>query len=207
MIRATVALLGVLAVTGCIPATISSPSRSVSLAQGDIIATSPEGYCIDDVASQPANDFAIFAPCATLGSPDPIPRVIGFATVQIGPADSGAILEDELALRDYLITDEGAALLSQEGEAERVDILSTQAFNDQVMVHFTDTGAPPFAGLQNEEWRAFTAIGGRLVTIGVRGLGAAPLADGPGATLLKRMLAGVKGATIDEVAEVLATDA
>ncbi len=205
MIRATVALLGVLAITGCTPATIS-PSRSVSLAQGEIVATSPVGYCIDDVASQPARDFVILAPCVTLGGGDAIPRVIGFATVQVGPADSGAILADELALRDYLISDAGTALLSQEGDAERVDVLSTQAFNGQVMIHFIDTGAPPSAGLQNEEWRAFTTIGGRLVTIGVRGLGAAPLADGPGATLLKRVLAGIKAVPIVEVAAPPATD-
>lgn len=171
------------------------------------MAEAPSGYCVDRVASQPANDFAILAPCATLGGADAIPPVVGVATVQVGPADSGAIAADEIALRDYLITDDGATLLSQDGDAERVDVLSTQAFDDRVMIHFTDTGAPPFAGLQNEEWRAFADVNGRLVTVAVRGLSTAPLTDGPGATLLKLILAGVRGAA-EVVAEAeTATDA
>ena len=194
MIRACAALSGVLAFAACTSTNFSAP-RSVSLGQGEVIAQTPAGYCVDALSSQPSNDFAMLAPCATLGGGDAVPTVVGVATVQVGPANSGSIVTDELALRDYLITDEGATLLSQDGDAERVDILSTQAFNDQVMIHFTDTGAPPFAGLQNEEWRAFTDVNGRLVTIAVRGLAAAPLTDGPGATLLKLVLAGVRSAT------------
>ncbi len=194
MIRAIVALLGVSTITAC-TLTAPTPSRSVSLGQGEVIATSPGGYCVDDIASQPADDFAILAPCATLGGSDDIPQVLGVATVQVGPADSGGVVtDDELALRDFLITDDGASLLSQDGDAEAVNILSTQAFDSQVMIHFTDDGPPPLAGLQGEEWRAFTAINGRLVTIGVRGLAVSPLQDGPGAALLRLILAGVEAA-------------
>ena len=187
------ALLGMLAISACMPA--GTATRSVSLGDGAVIATTPEGYCVDDVASKPARDFAILAPCATLGAEAAVPDVIGVATVQVGPADSGSIATDELSLRDYLITDDGARLLSQSGDAADVDILSSQAFNSQVMIHFKDAGPPPVSGLQGEEWRAFTNINGRLVTIGVRGLAIAPLTEGPGATLLKLVLAGVKAAT------------
>jgi hypothetical protein len=169
----------------------------VSLADGDILAVSPSGYCVDNLASQPRRDFAVLAPCATLGGTQGVPEVIGMATIQVGPADSGAIAQDEIALRDFLITDTGAGLLSQEGDAGDVTILSTQAFSDQVMVHFADTGRPPIAGLQAEEWRAFRDMNGRLVTIGVRGLAAAPLQDGPGAGLLKRILAGLQSTRAD----------
>ncbi|EBA13703.1 hypothetical protein [Roseobacter sp. CCS2] len=193
MIRLSVALCGVLAITACTP--VPTATRSVSLGQGEVVATTPAGYCVDDVASQTARDFAILAPCATLGALAGVPAVIGFATVQVGPADSGSVAADELALRDYLITQDGARLLSQSGDAKDVDILSSQAFNSQVMIHFTDAGPPPFAGLQQEEWRAFTNINGRLVTVGVRGLAVAPLNEGPGATLLKLVLAGVQAAT------------
>lgn len=193
MIRIVMALLGALAVTAC-TAQMNAPTRSISLGEGQVIATAPAGYCVDAISSQPANDFAILAPCASLGSDGAAPDVIGFATVQVGPAESGSIANDEIALRDYLITDDGTSLLSQTGEAETVDVLSTQAFNSQVMIHFTDDSPPPFSGLQSEEWRAFTNVNGRLVTIGVRGLTAAPLQEGPGATLLKLILAGVQGA-------------
>ena len=148
MIRAIIALGGVLAIIGCTP--MSSPTQSVLLGQGEVIATTPEGYCFDNVASQTNRDFAILAPCASLGGDQGIPDVIGFATLQVGPPDSGSIVSDELALRDYLITKRGVSQLSQTGDADDVDILSTQAFNNQVMIHFTDAGPPPMSGLQND---------------------------------------------------------
>lgn len=142
--------------------------------------------------SRPQDDFALLAPCTTLGAGEDQPEVIGVVTVQVGPQDSGLIAEDEIALRDFLITETGTQLLSRSGSAGDIRILSTQAFSDQVMVHFTDAGTPPFRGLQNEEWRAFRNVNGRLVTIAVRGLTTAPLRDGPGATLLKLVVAGVQ---------------
>ncbi len=190
MWRTSVAVCGVLALASCTPL---AATRSVTLGDGTVAATAPAGYCIDPVASQPRRDFAIITPCATLGGSGR-PDVIGMATLQVGPAESGTIAKDEIALRNFLITKSGLNLLSQSGNGDEITILSTQAFRDQVMVHFIDAGAPPIAGLQSEEWRAFRDIGGRLVTIGVRGLAAAPLQDGPGATLLKRILAGVKPA-------------
>lgn len=195
MIRTFVALCGALAIAACTPAI--TPTRSVSLGQGEIIATSPDGYCVDDISSQPQRDFAILAPCATLGSAEDVPELIGIVTVQVGPAESGDAAADELALRDFLITDDGASLLSQAGDAEGVEIISTQAFDSQVMVYFSDQSPPPLAGLQSEEWRAFKNINGRLVTIGVRGLAIAPLQEGPGATLLKLILAGVQAVAVE----------
>lgn len=197
MVRACVGLCGMLAIAACTP---PGPSKSVSLADGAILAIPPAGYCVDNLASQPRRDFAVLAPCVTLGGTQGVPAVIGMATIQVGPADSGSIAQDEIALRDFLITEAGADLLSHEGDASDVTILSTQAFSDQVMVHFADAGAPPIPGMQAEEWRAFSDIDGRLVTIGVRGLLAAPLQDGPGAGLLKQILSGVQS-TADDTSE------
>ena len=197
MLRVMGALFGVLAVTACTP--LGTPTRSVTLGQSDVVAATPAGYCIDGASSQISRDFAIVAPCATLDASLPGPDLVGFATIQVGPAGSGSIVADEVALRDYLITQDGARLLSQTGNAGDIDILSTQAFNSQVMIHFTDAGQPPLPGLQRQEWRAFKDVNGRLVTIGVRGLAAAPLQEGPGATLLKLMVAGVQPAnTVSE---------
>lgn len=192
MIRLLVGLVIGLGVAGCSPPTAS---RSVALLDGEIIAVTPDGYCVDGEASTPTKGFAVLAPCATLGEAELAPDIVGLVTVQVGPPQSGSVTGTEIALRDFLITDAGASLLSRSGNAGDVSILSTQAFNSQVMVHFTDSGPPPLAGLQNEEWRAFTDINDRLVTIAVRGLAVAPLQDGPGAGLLKLILAGVQSAT------------
>ena len=199
-------LCGMLAFAAC---TSPAPSKSVTLAEGEVFAVPPSGYCVDNVSSQPRRDFAVFVPCVMfdVGGDTEIdaPDVVGVATVLVGPENSGAIAQDEIALRDFLITDAGASLLSQSGDADDITILSTQAFSDQVMVHFADSGAPPFAGLQREEWRAFRNLNGRLLTIGVRGLSAAPLRDGPGAGLLKLILAGIQ--STPETEELDAPDA
>ncbi|WP_341367313.1 dihydroxy-acid dehydratase [Yoonia sp. BS5-3] len=180
------------AIAACTPV---APAQTVALAGGDVSVTTPAGYCVDGQASTPRNGFAVLAPCATLGAQTGAPSVIGVATVQVGAPESGTIMDDEAALRDFLITDAGNALLSSEGEGADVTILSTQAFDNQVMVHFADAGPAPLAGLQPEEWRAFTRANGRLVTIAVRGLAQAPLQDGPGAGLLKLVISGVKAVT------------
>ncbi len=147
----------------------------------------------------------MLASCATLGHSSAAPEIVGIATIQVGPPDSGRIAMDEIGLRDFLITDDGVRLLTKANNPDAVNVLSTQAFNDQVMIHFTDQGPPPLNGLQREEWRAFANVNGRLVTIGVRGLAASPLQDGPGATLLKQILAGVQAppaAATDSPAEI-----
>ena len=188
MIRALAAFSALLLLSAC---ELAAPDRATTLGGGAILLQAPAGYCVDRVSSRPSDDFAVLAPCATLGANAPAPDVVGLVTVLAGEPGSGAVAVDEIALRDFLITDDGQALLSQTGNADQISILSTQAFDDQVMVHFTDQGAPPLEGLQNEEWRAFRDVGGRLVTIGVRGLAVAPLQDGPGASLLKLVIAGL----------------
>lgn len=199
MVRCSLGLLGLLAISACSPV---AATRSVSLADGQIVATAPRGYCIDAMSSQLHSDFAVLAPCASLGEPTPSPEVLGLVTLQVGPADSGTLAQDELALRDFLMTDAGARLLSHEGDADKVTILSTQAFDNKVMVQFKDRGVPPMAGLQDMEWRAFAAINGRLVTIAVRGLATAPLRDGPGAGLLDLVLAGIAPVTPDQPEDI-----
>ncbi len=191
MIRTLLGVACAGAIGACTPI---APVQTIAFAQSEVVATTPPGYCVDGQSSQPGNGFAVLAPCRTLGADVAAPSVIGVATVQVGEADSGSILDEETALRDFLITDAGNALLSSEGESEDVTVLSTQAFNNQVMVHFVDAGLPALSGLQDEEWRAFTQANGRLVTIAVRGLAQAPLEDGPGAGLLKLVVAGVKAA-------------
>ena len=189
MLRAVTAISLVAALSACV--TTTPTGRAVSLGGGDILLRAPSGYCVDSQTSRPADDFAVLAPCATLGTDAPAPSVVGLVTVQAGDAGSGSIAADEASLRDFLVTNAGKSLLSQSGTAADIRILSTQAFDDQVMVHFSDQGEPLVKGLQDEEWRAFRDVDGRLVTISVRGLAAAPLQDGPGASLLKEVIAGV----------------
>jgi len=188
MLRRLTAFLGCVVLSACM---LTAPERATTFADGAILLQAPAGYCVDTVTSRSASDFAVMAPCATLGLEAPAPQIVGLVTAQAGAPESGTIVTDEIALRDFLITDAGRALLSTTGAASEITVLSTQAFDDQVMVRFRDQGPPPLAGLQNEEWRGFVQVDGRLVTISVRGLAAAPLQDGPGAALLKQVIAGL----------------
>jgi len=190
MNRPVFGLVGALVLTACTAP--ETGTRSVALVGGEVIADAPRGYCVDDATSAPSAGFAVLAPCASLGATASAPRDIGVATVQVGPPESQSVAGAEIGFRDFLITDAGTALLSSAGNAEAITILSSQAFDARVMIHFADTGTPPLPGLQQEEWRAFTDVSGRLVTISLRGLAAAPLGEGPGATLLKQLLAGVR---------------
>lgn len=193
------ALLALLATTACMP---GPPVRSMVLVGGDITATTPVGYCIDPTASRPVDGFAVIAPCATLGSDDASPAVLGVATVQVGPTDSRAVAGAEPALRDLLVSDAGAALLSARGSSDTITVLGSRVDDNIVKVHFTDTAAPPMSGLQAEEWRAFLDMKGRLVTVAVRGLAKAPLTDGTGAWMLDLMIKGLLSADGDDPAEV-----
>ena len=132
MIRLCLGLGIALGIAACSPPT---SVRSIALLEGEIIAITPDGYCVDGEISKPGTGFAVMAPCATLGEPENAPDIIGFATVQVGPRASGAVTGAEIAMRDVLITEAGA------------------------------------------------------------GLAVAPLQDGPGAGLLKLILAGVQAAT------------
>lgn len=192
MIRTLFGLACAGTIAACTPI---APVKTIALSGGEVTATAPDGYCVDEQSSRPTSGFAVIAPCATLGVATAAPSVTGVATVQVGAPDSGDAMDDETALADFLASDDGSALLSQTGDTEDITVLSTQALSNEVTVHFLDAGAPPLQGLQGEEWRAFVQTNGRLVTIAVRGLAQAPLRDGPGSGLLALVMTGVKAAT------------
>lgn len=194
MIRTLLGLACAGTIAACTPI---APVKTIALSGGEVTATAPDGYCVDEQSSRPASGFAVLAPCTTLGVKSPGPAVTGVATVQVGAPDSGDAMNDETALEEFLTSDAGSALLSQTGVTEEITILSSQAINNEVTVHFLDAGTPPLQGLQGEEWRAFIQTNGRLVTIAVRGLAQAPLRDGPGSGLLALMMTGVKAAIPD----------
>lgn len=104
-----------------------------------------------------------------------------------------------------LDTDAGAVLLSPEGDGDNITIIETETDENTVTVHFSDDGTPPIAGLAGEEWRAFTDINGRLVTVAVRGLASAPLPDGTGSWLLNLVVTGLLGAGDGNVVETSET--
>jgi hypothetical protein len=198
MIRRALALIGIAALAACNPVGVAQP---VALMNGDVVVTPPRGYCADPLSSRLRDGFAVFAPCVTLGTEAPVPSTLGVATVQAGDANSAVVAGTETSLRDFLISPQGAGLLSKGGSGDTISIVSSQALEGRVVVHFRDTGEPPMDGLGPDEWRAFTDVQGRLVTVSVRGLDDAPLSASRGAALLDQVMRGLSADTV--VAEAL----
>ena len=136
----------------------------MALLTGDLVVTPPAGYCADPVPSRLRAGFAVVAPCVTLGTDAPVPSIIGVAIVQAGDTGSAMVTSGETGLRDFLTSPQGAGLLSK-GSGATISVISSQTSGGRVIVHFRDTAAPPMDGLGPDEWRAFTDIGGRLVTV------------------------------------------
>jgi len=178
-----------LVLTAC--SQFSPPTKSLQLVDGTIAAHAPDGYCVDPVVSRAGDGFAVMAPCSALGSNQQPPDVHAVATVQVGPPQSALVANDEEAVVSFLASEDGAGLLSGSGTAEDIEVLSATHGADTVTIHFSDAGAPPFDGLDQEEWRSFTDIGGRLVTVSVRGLIRRPLESGAGARMVSRILLGL----------------
>ena len=187
MFRRAIALVGIAALAACDPVGVAQP---VALLTGDLVVTPPAGYCADPVSSRLRAGFAVFAPCVTLGTDAPVPSIIGVAIVQAGDTGSAMVTSGETGLRDFLTSPQGAGLLSK-GSGATISVISSQTSGGRVTVHFRDTAAPPMDGLGPDEWRAFTDIGGRLVTVSVRGLDDAPLSAAHGDALLDQALRGL----------------
>ncbi|MEL6574244.1 MAG: dihydroxy-acid dehydratase, partial [Pseudomonadota bacterium] len=75
---------------------------------------------------------------------------------------------------------------------------TTEVASEAVTVRFRDSNPAPVAGLQSTEWRGFFDVNGRLATVAVRGLSAAPLGTDDGEVLLARTIAAVRQANAQE---------
>ncbi|WP_106746276.1 dihydroxy-acid dehydratase [Yoonia maritima] len=193
MIRIIVGIAAALAMSAC---TTVSPQKSITLAGGDVVARAPAGFCVDDRASRPSADFAVIAPCATLGADQALPSAVALATIQVGADGSGTVTGSETNMRNFLQSEAGAVLLSNVGDSSTVSDVSTQISDGRVTVAFNDSAPHSVGGLQNKEWRTFTDVNGRLVTVALRGLSAAPLDDSTGIWLLNAMAVGIAPAIL-----------
>lgn len=163
-----------------------APTPKLALFSGDVTAVGPKNYCVDPIASKPAQGFAIFAPCVTLGVDDAMPAVSAIVTLQVGSADSATVTDDPAGLAAVLTSDRGPVILARGGDAETVVVQSVQSKPDRVTVYFTDEAPAFIEGAQEAEWRSFVDIADRLITVSVRGFDAAPLSEPVGAGLLEQ---------------------
>lgn len=179
------------ALVDALPGGVTPAAASMALYGGDVIGVGPQGYCADPDSSRPKKGFAIFGPCATLGVENAPAVVRGITTIQAGPEGSAIVSANAEAFAEYLRGANGPLMLSRSGEASTVTVAEVREFDNHVAVYLSDAAPAHIDGAQESEWRAFVDVAGRLMTISVRGLDAAPLNAAEGAGLLDQAVSAM----------------
>jgi hypothetical protein len=169
-------------------------TRGIALYDGAVQVETPQGYCVDPVASNAAAGFAVLGACARLGGSGAVPMADGFITLQVGEAGSAAVTGSETDLAALLRLPAGAALLTDADDPASVAITGIGLGEGVVSVRFSDLAPAPVEGLAAEEWRAFLDLGDRLVTVGLRGYARAPLSAAQAQGLLDATVAALRAA-------------
>jgi len=176
---------GQLARVGAAPDATNEGIRTLSLLGGDVRARGPEGYCVDQGASNARRGFAVLAGCALLSEGAAVmPTLDGLITIQFGDEDTASVAGKETAFAQFLETESGRALLASNGDLDNVSEVSTVTGDTGVMARFEDTSGPVFAGTSGPQWRGFLDINGRLTTISVLSFDREALSRGEGERLL-----------------------
>lgn len=194
MTRAALFLALVAGLAACDAPLPGQATRSLAVADGAVRVQGPDGYCVDTTTSRPDTGFAVLGACNLLGAGGGAPSSDGFITIQVGGPGSAIVAGSEGDLAVLLRTAQGAALLTDQGNASTVTINQLDRGDGLVSVRFSDRAPPPVDGLTAEEWRAFLDIGDRLVTIGVRGYTRAPLTAGQSQQILYGTVAALRAA-------------
>lgn len=157
-----------LASIGGAPDATSEGIRTMSLLGGDVRVRGPEGYCIDQGASNARRGFAVLVGCVLLSDDAAVmPSLDGLITVQFGDEDTASVTDNEDAFAAFLQSEAGRGLLAGDGDAASVAEVATITDRTAVLVRFEDTAGPAFAGTGGPQWRGFQDVGGRLVSVSV----------------------------------------
>lgn len=159
--------------------------RTLSLLGGDVRVRGPEGYCVDQSASNARDGFAVLAGCALLSDGAAVmPSLDGLITVQFGEADTASVTDNEEAFAAFLQTDAGRGLLAADGDLANVAEVATITDKTAVLARFEDASGPAIAGTSGAQWRGFLDVRGRLVTVSVLSFDRAELSRSEGERLL-----------------------
>jgi len=159
--------------------------RTLSLLGGDVRVRGPEGYCVDQAASDARSGFAVIAGCVLLTDDvDLAPVLDGLITVQFGDEETASVNGDEEAFASFLDSDVGRSLLATSGDATDLVDMVSQIEGAAVLIRFEDTSLPAFAGTNGVQWRGFFDVKGRLTTVSVLSFDRAPLTQSQAEQLL-----------------------
>ena len=162
----------------------------------------PPGFCIDPSATQAQDNvrFALLGSCASLANSAThgAPRRSAVLSASIAPKGGLSVTRNADALVGLLSGPQGGALLS-EGGGGQASVTETLAEDGIVMVRATDPSLTRMRQLQQEYWRGFFDLKGRVVTLSVFSLpGRQGLTEAAGRALLLSFVAAMRQANAEE---------
>jgi len=172
--------------------------RTLALLDSSVRVRGPEGYCVDQAASNARRGFAVLAGCAVLSEDVAvIPTLDGLITVQFGEKGSASVSGNEEAFADFLESEVGRGLLAANGDAANIDEVTTETDRAGVMARFQDLTGPSFNGTSGPQWRGFLDVQDRLVTLSVRSFESRTLGRAEGERLLIVAMAAIAEVNTD----------
>jgi len=162
--------------------------RNVTVADDAVTIAGPRGFCVDPRATKDSDGqaFVLFGNCAVLAEgnhPQPDYRALLTAAVRENPGEP--ISDQFAAVREYLKTVDGRALLSRSGDPESVRVLDTVARGDVLYIYARDTSDGYAKDMSSEHWRAFFDVHGRIVSVAVLGFESQPISKRDGLIALQ----------------------
>lgn len=170
-------------------------TETVELAGGEVVVGGPRGYCVDRSGSQLLGDpaFVLLADCMTLtGDPEfPTPRAFALLTASVEKRAKGDSNDLE-ALKSLLRSPEGRAALARDGRADSVRLQEIRSHNGALILHVDDQSNTATPTLEQDYWRAFFNVNGRLVTVTVNAFAKHPINDAVGRALVQDFAAEIR---------------
>jgi hypothetical protein len=142
---------------------------SVRLASSNFTITALDGFCIDQASIKDTAQagFVLMADCAALSGRkrkvDQARSVLLTATVA-PPLESPESVTSQ-GLEQFFGSEQGRAVLSRSGDATTVSATMETLDDDTLILHIYDSSPTNIEGLAKDDWRAFTVINDRLVTL------------------------------------------
>ena len=182
--------------------------RTLSVLRGDALVRGPEGYCVDQGASNARRGFAVLVGCALLSDEVALmPSLDGLIIVQIGAQETASVTGNEDAFAAFLETEAGRSVLASSGDVNAVQEVSTVTDTSAVLARFEDTSGPIFPDTSGPQWRGFLDVNGRLATISVLSFDRDTLSRSEGERLLVVAMTELAEVNTAAVAEDDVTDA
>ena len=162
--------------------------RNVTVADNAVTIAGPRGFCVDPQATEDSagQAFVLLGNCAVLAAgnhPQPDYRALLTAAVRDNPG--GPISEQFAAVRAYLDTADGRALLSRSGDPQTVRVLDTVSKGDVLYIYAQDTSEGYAPNMSSKHWRAVFDVQGRIVSVAVLGFESQPISKHDGLVALQ----------------------